>query len=262
MSESVVVGTKHARIARYAAAYEANFDFEGVLVAARRRTVLEFLSHRRPHVVVEAGCGTELLCARTAELGLPFEWWVVVEPSSRFAALANSHASTPPGARVTVVQAFLEDSVDQVMAVCGPADVVICSSVLHEVDDPVEFLTAARRMLAEDGLLYVDVPNARSLHRRLARAMGLIGDEAELSARNRTLGQPRVYDIPGVCAVVEAAGFDVVDRGGYFVKPFTNAQMADIGFVDGALLDGLWTMGRELPDLAAEIFCVAGPRPA
>jgi 2-polyprenyl-3-methyl-5-hydroxy-6-metoxy-1,4-benzoquinol methylase len=161
---------------------------------------------------------------------------------------------------VAVVESFLEDAVDQVVRECGGrADVVICSSLLHEVSDTTQFLSACRELLGADGRLYVDVPNARSLHRRLARAMGLITDEAELSGRNRALGQGRVFDAESLHAELAMAGFRVLEEGGYFLKPFTSAQMAGLSFLDPRMTDGLCEMGRELPALAAEIFCVAEP---
>ena len=179
-SGDIAAGDKQERIARYAAAYEGEYDFEAVMVAARQRQVLEFLEAVQPRIVVEAGCGMDLLSVRAEECGVPFERWVVVEPSERFAAEAAAHVLRSP--RVAVVESFLEDAVEAARKECGgPADAVLCSSLLHEVCDPRQFLGAARQLLRPDGRLYVDVPNARSLHRRLARAMGLISEEAELS---------------------------------------------------------------------------------
>ena len=258
MSKTGGTAAKQARIERYALAYEHDYDFEAVMVAARQRQVAAFLAARRPRIVVEAGCGTELLCRRAEELDIPFERWVIVEPSRRFAAGARARACA--SGRVAVVESFLEDAVVAVTDEGGAgADVVICSSLLHEVSEPAHFLAAARELLAADGHLYVDVPNARSLHRRLARGMGLIAHETELSGRNRALAQDRVFDADSLRAELSAAGFRILEEGGYFLKPFTSAQMADLAFLDARMADGLCEIGRELPDLAAEIFCVAEP---
>ena len=49
---------------------------------------------------------------------------------------------------------------------------------------------------------------------------------------------------------------------GYFLKPFTHAQMESMASVmTPEVLDGLWHLGRELPDLASEIFVDASPSP-
>lgn len=248
-------GDKRERIERYAAVYRDDYDFESVMVAARQRQALAVLEAMQPRVVVEAGCGMDLLSEQAESRNIPFERWVVVEPSSRFAAVAAAHATRSQ--RVSVVEAFLEDAVEAVRECAGPADVVVCSSLLHEVSDPADFLGAARALLGSEGRIYVDVPNAQSLHRRLARAMGLISEESDLSPRNLKLGQDRVYGRESLRAEVAAAGFRVVEEGGYFLKPFTNAQMAGLAFVEERVVGGLWEMGRELPELAAEIYCVA-----
>ncbi|HEX5265698.1 MAG TPA: methyltransferase domain-containing protein [Acidimicrobiales bacterium] len=251
--------TKLERISRYASVYEADYRFEAVLVAARQRTVLEHLTRWQPRVVVEAGCGDDLLFSRADQAGVPFDRWVIVEPSPRFAEVAEAHAAGT-GGRIVVIRSFLEDAVEDVVAACPrPADVVLCSSVLHEVADPRTFLDAARRMLAADGRAYIDVPNARSLHRRLARAMGLIADETELSARNLTFEQDRVYDACSLRHEIEGSGLQVLEEGGHFIKPFTHGQMEQLGFADERMVEGLRILGQELPDLAAEIFCVAEP---
>ena len=251
---------KVERITRYASVYEADYDFEAVLVAARQRTVLEHLGRWRPRVVVEAGCGRDLLCIGAEKEGIPFDRWVIVEPSPRFAAVAEAHAATS-GGRVVVVRSFLEEAVETIAAACrGPADIVVCSALLHEVADPNGILVAATRLLPADGRVYVDVPNSRSLHRRLARAMGLVTDEGELSARNLALQQHRVYDAVSLRDEVERAGLRVLEEGGHFLKPFTHGQMAELAFLDDRMAEGLRILGRELPELAVEVFCVAAPR--
>jgi SAM-dependent methyltransferase len=252
-------GDKVERITRYASVYEADYGFEAELVAARQRTVLDQLGRWCPRVVVEAGCGGDLLCIRAEKEGIPFDRWVVVEPSPRFAAVAEAHAATSRS-RVVVVRSFLEEAAEDIAAACrGRADVVICSSLLHEVADPNGFLGAAARLLSGHGRVYVDVPNSRSLHRRLARAMGLIADEGELSARNRAFEQDRVYDAVSLRDEVERAGLRVLEEGGHFLKPFTHGQMEELAFFDDRMAEGLRILGRELPELAAEVFCVASP---
>jgi hypothetical protein len=66
-----------------------------------------------------------------------------------------------------------------------------------------------------------------------------------------------------LAAVCESFGFAVVDRGSYFVKPFTHSQMARLhsnGFLDSSMLDGLFRLTRHLPDLGSEIYVNAVPR--
>ncbi|MEO5951345.1 MAG: methyltransferase domain-containing protein [Chloroflexia bacterium] len=252
---------KAERILDYQGAYLADYGFEGVMVAARQRMIIEVLSSKRPEVVVEIGCGTDPLSRRVADAGISVKRWIVVEPAPEFAksARATARADMP----LTVVDGFLEDVVDDVRAQIGLAPpFVVCASLLHEVPDAQNLLAGLRRLVDGGGLVHLNVPNARSLHRRLARAMGLIRSEHQLSDRNRALQQPRVFDSVSLASEIVAAGFDIEDSGGYFLKPFTHRQMESIvPIVGGEVLSGLWDMGRELPELASEIFVHARPSP-
>lgn len=245
----------------YGEVYRATYGFEATLVAARQRLVLELLASEQPGVVVEFGCGLDLLSDKAAEAAGPMPRWVIVEPDPVFARAAATVAEDR--ARLVVIERRAEEAVDEVLAACdGQVDLVVCSSLLHEVPDDLALLGAARALLGDGGgLLHVNVPNAGSLHRRLAREMELIGDVHDLSARNRDLGQHRVYDIESLETVLTAAGFASRDRGGYFLKPFTNDQMQGIEFLGPAMLDGLWRLGRALPELASEIFVNAAVAP-
>ena len=93
-------------------------------------------------------------------------------------------------------------------------------------------------------------------------AMGLIADEHAMSQRNRALQQHRNYDRASLRVDVESAGLRIWEEGGYFLKPFTHAQMEDLTKALGSgIIPGLWQLGREMPDLASEIYVNAAPAP-
>jgi SAM-dependent methyltransferase len=245
---------KRRRIAKYEKRYLADYGFESVMVAARQRLILELLGRIRPRIVLEIGCGIDMLGARAAKARLPVEQWMIVEPAERF---FNAARSLKMGAtRVDVVRGFLEDSIEAVRARCARApDFIVCSGLLNEIERPEEILRSARDLLGAGGIVHVNVPNAYSLHRRLARAMGIIESEKQLTTRNRKLAQYRVFDFDGLTGMATSAGFKVVEKGGYFLKPFTHAQMESIsGVLSSKVLDGLWRLGREQPEMASEIY--------
>ena len=245
---------KQRRITQYESRYLQDYGFEATMVAARQRLVLELLRKARPKVVLEISCGIDLLGRRVGEAGLAPDQWVIVEPAEKFHAAAQ--ALTIPGTRVDAIRGFFEDSVDAIRGCCTrPPDFIICSGLLNEIAQPELVLNAAGNLLAPTGILHVNVPNAHSLHRRLARAMGIIETEDQLTERNRLLQQFRVYDFGALSELAGKTGFRVVDRGGYFLKPFTHAQMESLGgLLSDRLRDGLWQLGREMPELASEIY--------
>ncbi len=245
---------RQSKISQYSRSYRSDYGFEASMVAGRQRLLSELLLTERPDVVVEVGCGSDLLYQATRDVTGFVTQWVIVEPSGDFASAARAVAAND--GRLVVVERFLEDAVGDVLGVSmASPKLIICSSVLHEVPDAAGFLGAVRELAApRSALVHINVPNALSLHRRLAAAMGLIEHEQNMSRRNRTLGQYRVFDPRGLVETVERAGLRIRDFGGYLMKPFTHDQMASIPFLSQALLDGLWKLGRDLPDLAGEIY--------
>ena len=88
--------------------------------------------------------------------------------------------------------------------------------------------------------------------------MGLIGDVKDLSGRNVKFMHYHVHDQKTLRDEIEAAGLVPCHEGGYFIKPFTHTQMEGVAtHVGDKVLDGLYTMGKELPDLASEIYIEA-----
>ena len=136
-------------------------------------------------------------------------------------------------------------------------DLVVVSALLHEVIDCAALLDAVRSVCSPETIVHLNVPNARSFHRLLAVEMGLIETPTELSAAQIALQQHRTFTQGSLAALAEAHGFRVIDQGGYFVKPFTHAQMQALqadGFLTPQMLEGLWGMARRMPDLGSEIF--------
>lgn len=237
----------------YEEEYLADYGFEAEMVRYRAQQVLVRLADRAPRHVLEIGCGARLQAAEWQNAGGTWDRWTTVEPSQTFCEKART-ANLP---HFEVVMGFFEDVVDQLPGPEFP-DMILCSGLLHEVSDASRLLDAIRGRMGPETVLHINVPNATSLHRRLARAMGLITDLTELSARNKTLQQPRVFDAETLANTVEAHDLIVIRSGGYLVKPFTHSQMAPLVETLGRdVFDGLNQLGVEMPELASEIFVEA-----
>ncbi len=248
-------GASQRDIRAYEAAYASTYDFESVQVRFRREAVLASLLARTPRRVVEIGCGMEpLLPHYLAASGSDVDWWVVVEPAPMFAASARTVGQECPG--MVVLEDFYGDAVAEgIVRDHGHADFVICSGLLHEVTDQAALLRAIRTAMGADAILHVNVPNASSLHRRLAKAMGLIGHLEQMSDRSVLMQHQRVYSMASLHVDLAAAGLRPLETGGIFMKPFTHAQMSSVvGMLGEDILPGLAVLGRDFPELASEIF--------
>lgn len=114
-------------------------------------------------------------------------------------------------------------------------------------------LRKIRSFLRPKGRLHVVVPNAKSLHRRLACCMNLIEDIHEPSERHKLFGQTRVYDKEMLLCELKECGFDVLHWEGIFLKPFPNDLMIPL---NRSIIHGLYQIGRELPDYCAHIYAL------
>ena len=246
------------RVRTYEDRYLADAGFESHMIRARRRCVLDLARYLAPGFVLEIGCGTDSLYEHTAGLVPTLRRWVIVEPGERFAMLADRQVRRD-GTDLRIVRGLFEECAEEVFAALGRSpDTVFCLGVLQGIPDPRGWLALLRSTMEPGGTLVLTVANARSLHRRLARAMGLIAHEQALSDRDNAAFHHIVFDAEGLRSAVEAAGWEIRNEGGFLLKPFAHAQMERIeGVLSEEILDGLWTLGRELPELASEIYVVA-----
>jgi len=87
-------------------------------------------------------------------------------------------------------------------------------------------------------------------------AMALSESVYETSERNRLFGQPGRYDAETLRSDIEAAGLEVVDSRGFFLKPFPHDVMNRIDLPE-ATLQGLFKIGFEFPELACQLYAEA-----
>jgi len=136
-------------------------------------------------------------------------------------------------------------------------DAVVLSCILEHLDDPVGLLARCAGFLRPGGVVAAIVPHGRSLHRRAGVHMGLLPDLDALGEADDALDHKRVYTRESLCSELEAAGLEVVGSGGILLKPLPNARMCEL---EPALLDAYEALGREHPDLAAEVYALGTTR--
>ncbi len=114
-------------------------------------------------------------------------------------------------------------------------DVITLLCVLEHVIDPVSILKKAASFLKKDGIMIVQVPNALACNRVIARIMGTLKDEYELSPFDINIaGHRRSYDIDLLKKDIIAANLSVKFTGGIFYKMLSMAQF------DWFIKNGLW----------------------
>lgn len=223
-------------------------DFEEKQVLFRRRKLLEIVRQYPHQRILEIGCGKEPLFQFVTD----FDAYTVVEPSDLFFEHAASLAEND--ARITCIHDFFgkETVLNE-----ENFDFIICSGLLHELEKPSEILQGCYRLADSGTILHINVPNAKSLHRILALESGILESLYSVSERGRLYQQAGVFDLDSLKALAEENGFDILESGSYFVKPFTHKQMGrllDEEIIDERVLEGFWGLIKYMPDHGSEIF--------
>ncbi len=228
--------------------------FEKIQVEFRRKKVLEQIMKYKHDRMLEVGCGLEPLFTYFDD----FSEMTIVEPSSEFVNKAHKMIDekyTKGDFSVEIIQGFFEEKCAQISN--KQYDVIIISSLLHELENPKRILDATYGLCADNTVVHINVPNAKSLHRYLAVEMGLIDSVYEKSAQQIKLNQHTTFDLESLIMLIEECGFSVIEKGSYFPKLFTHAQMqklVDEKIINGEMLEGMYKMSKYLGEYGSEIF--------
>lgn len=197
--------------------------------------------------VIELGCGkgnvTEKLAQRCQKL-------IVVEAAEANIAIVSNRLKERSN-----VEFYHSLWQDFDYAAADISDIVFFMGLQYlDRESALLVLRKIRPFLRPQGRLHVIIPNAKSLHRRIAYYMNLIKDIHELSARDTQLpGHVRVYDKEILFDELKECGFDILHWEGVLLKPLPNDLMTSL---DKSVIYGLYEIGRELPDYCAQIYAL------
>lgn len=221
-------------------------SFEDYQVKYRRKKVLEVIRQYQPKRLLEIGCGSDpLIKYLDKDIKL-----TVVEPSEVFYKNLNNYKR--PGDEF--YNDFFENIADNLTS---SFDMILCAGLLSEIQKPEIILNDILRIMGKDSLLHISVPNAYSLHRLIAKEMGLINDVYDFSERNVKFQQAKVYDMEGLCSLVSNAGFQIISKGSFFLKPFTHHQMFRLleeKIIDEEVLNGMYSVCKFFQGYGSEIY--------
>jgi len=137
-----------------------------------------------------------------------------------------------------------------------PFDNIVLGHVLEHVEDPAAIVARAASWLSPQGRILAAVPNCRSLHRQAAVLMNLLPSEDALNEMDIHHGHRRVFNPESFRQCFLAAGLSIDIFGGYWLKPVSNRQIEATWTPD--MLAAFMALGERYPDIAAEIYVVAG----
>ena len=203
-----------------------------------------FKRHIQPGPILELGTAEGHMTDLLVQLGNPL---TCVDGAKAFCdAIAARHP------QVATVNALFEEYQPS-----QQFNTIVLGHVLEHVDDPIDILRRVRAWLAPTGRILASVPNARSLHRQAAVIMGLLPFEETLNELDRHHGHRRVYNPETFRRDFMQAGLQIEIFGGYWLKPLSNAQLE--ASHTNEMIQAFMKLGERYPDIAGEIYIVAGP---
>jgi len=142
-----------------------------------------------------------------------------------------------PDNKANIVETFFEN-----YSTTKRYDAIVMGFVLEHVDYPEELLNHFKEFLSDDGRMFIAVPNAKALNRRLGYEMDILPHYHLLSDHDHLLGHQRLYTVELLKQCVELAGYSIIRTEGIYLKPFTTNQM----------------IASDLPIDATRALCVVG----
>ena len=101
--------------------------------------------------------------------------------------------------------------------------------------------------------MYLAVPNAEVLNRRLGHLAGLLDDLETLSSHDDLLGHQRYYTVKTICDDIEKSGYKTEKIEGIYLKPLTTRQMTSLN-LGKDIIDALCEVGIDYPELSCGIL--------
>ncbi len=223
----------------YTDTYDPDTDFDRHYTLATAARIRERVDAGAK--LLELGCATGLMTSAIADGTVTV---LAIDRSSEY--LERAHTRGLPGVRFAIGD--LDD-----LQVSGRFEHVLATNVLHELRDPVAFLSGCRELLAPDGMIHLTLQNPRSIHRLCALELGLIDSLNEISERGARWGTKTLWDAAELVELAAEAGLRTVCREGIMLKPLPNAQMAELGELE---IEGFVRVARLFPEHCAMNYLV------
>jgi 2-polyprenyl-3-methyl-5-hydroxy-6-metoxy-1,4-benzoquinol methylase len=170
---------------------------------------------------------------------------VVIEGSN---AVIDNFRKQFPESKATIIKSYFEEYEHDELF-----DVIVMGFILEHVDNPVQILNHFKKFIAPNGKIFIAVPNAESLNRRLGYISEMLPDVTELSANDYLLGHKRYYTLNSLLEELDSAGYSIDRVEGIYLKPFMSSQMLALD-LDKKILRALCTVGINYPELCCGIF--------
>lgn len=162
--------------------------------------------------------------------------------------IINNFKQNNPDCHAEIIQTYFEDYTPS-----RQFDFIILGFVLEHVENPLQLIVKYKNYLKDHGKMYIAVPNAESLNRRIGYEAGLLPDIYDLSENDRQLGHRRYYTVKAIHEICIQAGLQIKRTEGIFLKAVTSAQLSSLELSD-EIYQAFCRVGRDYPELSLGIL--------
>jgi len=178
-----------------------------------------------------------------------FDEYLVLDASQ---AVIDNFKEKFPNSTAKIQKCFFED-----FKSVKKYDIIIMGFILEHVDDPELILNYYKSFLKDGGKIFITVPNAEVMNRRLGFIAKTLPDVTLLSEHDRDCGHTRYYTVQSLSEQVENCGFKINKIEGIYLKPLSTSQMISLK-LDDIYINALCELGVEYPELSCGILMEIG----
>ena len=153
-----------------------------------------------------------------------------------------------PNCNAEIIETYFEEFTTE-----EKFDVIIMGFVLEHVSCPIEIMRQFKKFLSAKGRVFVAVPNAEALNRRLGNIGGLLPELTKLSEHDLLLGHKRYYTVDTLTSDIEKSGYSMKSLEGVYLKPITTNQILQLN-LDDRMIQALCVVGKDYPELCCGLL--------
>jgi 2-polyprenyl-3-methyl-5-hydroxy-6-metoxy-1,4-benzoquinol methylase len=224
--------------------------FERVQEHYRKRKIIEWLSNYKNIEIdtLEIGCGEDSI----------FNYWshegkkIIVEP---IIELLFSRKNLLDGKQVEKINNRIEEKVTDFEA---SFDVIILSSLIHEIENPVYFLSLVKKMIKRNGKILVVTNNKLSIHRILGVNLGVLMNlDSKTDTEKIMQHKTGAFSKIELQKLVKECKMKIKRIETFSPKILPHSMMKDAlvsGCIDEKFLDQMYSLIQWIPDFGSEII--------
>jgi 2-polyprenyl-3-methyl-5-hydroxy-6-metoxy-1,4-benzoquinol methylase len=163
-------------------------------------------------------------------------------------AVINNFRNQFSECRANVVESYFENFESE-----EKFDIIILGFIMEHVDDPGLILEKYKKFLKPQGRIFISVPNAEVMNRRLGKYTGDLSDIFLLSEHDKVCGHKRYYTVCTLSEQIIHHGYKILRIEGIYFKPLSTEQMISLD-LQPKYITALCELGVHYPELCCGIL--------